>query len=309
MALGPLTEQALRDAGTADPVIDGIRAGTFEWQIRLASAIGMSFSEQAASEMARMALVRKDFLLHVWQMKEAQWQHDPHRLHRRTVTKQLLANDVGQRIARARDYEEALAARGGGRSVLFAAGNLDDWGQVAAESTWSVLAFNFDRAAHIVATSHSPDAPAPTLALLQLCRHALELHMKMIIDAGQRLAGDTPHVRITHQLSLLWDEACPYLRRAWSNDVWSEDDARRAHGIVKAFEEIDSTAMTTRYPVDRDGSVYERPAELLNFSIKKMMAEYEFVVSFFVTGRLWIELPRRIAKMPPEGPIPEDDDD
>lgn len=309
MALGPLTEQALRDAAIEDAVIDGIRAGRYTWEIRLAPAIGVSASEEAASEMALAALVRKDFLLHVRRTREAQREHDPHGVRSRTVTKQLLANDVGQRIASARQYEEAIAARGNVRSVLFAAGNLDDWGQVAAESTWPVLAYDFHRAAEIVAESHAPMSPAPTLALLQLCRHSLELSMKTIVDAAQRAAGQTPRVRGTHRLLLLWDDALPHMRQALGEDVWNDADAVRARAIVEAFEEIDSTAMTTRYPADRDGNAFERPAELLNFSVKKMMEEYAFAIDFFGGAQLWIEVRRRIAEMPPEGPLPADDDD
>ncbi len=300
MALGPLTEQALRDLGIADAVLDRIRAGEYEWELRLAPAIGVSASEEAAAEMSRAALVRKDFLLHVQRTPAEQLKIDPHRIQRRTITKQLLANDVGQRIESARQYEEALAARGGARSVLFAEGNLDDWGQVAAESTWAALAFDFHRAATIVGDSHRPESPAPTLALLQLCRHSLELELKTIIDAGRRLAGITPNVHATHKLMLLWPDALPLIKASWGPEVWSDDEAERVKAIVQAFEEIDSTAMTTRYPLDLVGNMYERPATLLNFSVKKMMAEYETAVQFFGSAHLWIEVRRRIQEMEKE---------
>lgn len=300
MALGPLTEQALRDAGITDDVLDKIRSGVYEWEIRLAPAIGVSASEEAAAEMSRAAFVRKDFLLHVQRTAAEQLKIDPHRLLRRTITKQLLANDVGQRIESARQYEEALAARGGARSVLFAEGNLDDWGQVAAESTWGALAFDFHRAATIVGESHKPESPAPTLALLQLCRHSLELELKTIIDAGRRLAGTAPNVHPTHKLMLLWPDALPLIKASWGPEVWSDEEAERVKTIVQAFEEIDSTAMTTRYPVDKEGNTYERPATLLNFSVKKMMAEYETAVQFFGSAHLWIEVKRRIQEMEKE---------
>ncbi|MBA3459580.1 MAG: hypothetical protein H0T46_06440 [Deltaproteobacteria bacterium] len=281
-------------------MLDRIRAGEYEWELRLAPAIGVSASEEAAAEMSRAALVRKDFLLHVQRTPAEQLKIDPHRIQRRTITKQLLANDVGQRIESARQYEEALAARGGARSVLFAEGNLDDWGQVAAESTWAALAFDFHRAATIVGDSHRPESPAPTLALLQLCRHSLELELKTIIDAGRRLAGITPNVHATHKLMLLWPDALPLIKASWGPEVWSDDEAERVKAIVQAFEEIDSTAMTTRYPLDLVGNMYERPATLLNFSVKKMMAEYETAVQFFGSAHLWIEVRRRIQEMEKE---------
>jgi hypothetical protein len=300
MALGPLTEQALRDAGIADSVLDKFRSGEYEWEIRLAPAIGVSASEEAAAALSHDAFVRKDFLLHVQRTPAEQLKIDRHRLQPRTVTKQLLAKDVGQRIESARQYEEALAARGGARSVLFAEGNLDDWGQVAAESTWAALAFDFHRAATIVGESHKPESPAPTLALLQLCRHSLELELKTIIDAGRRLAGVPPNVHPTHKLMLLWPDAFPLIKASWGPEVWSDEEAERVKAIVQAFEEIDSTAMTTRYPVDLVGNMYERPATLLNFSVKKMMAEYETAVQFFGSAHLWIEVRRRIQEMEKE---------
>jgi hypothetical protein len=69
-------------------------------------------------------------------MDRANWRR-PH--------KELLANDVGDRIARAREYEEALEQRGDAKSVIFAAGDPNDWGQVAGASTWNVLANDFHR--------------------------------------------------------------------------------------------------------------------------------------------------------------------
>ena len=49
----------------------------------------------------------------------------------RRVYEAAIPNALGQRIARTRTYEEALAKRGEAESVRFAQGTLDDWTSVA----------------------------------------------------------------------------------------------------------------------------------------------------------------------------------
>ena len=307
MSLGPLTEAALRAAGVNDELIGEIKRGEAAWRIALASTAGFGPTLEAARAQSDVKRRLKYFQIVITQTREARKQLD--RSKWRSPHKELLANEVGERIARAREYEEALEQRGDAKSILFAAGDPNDWGQVAGASTWSVLAHDFHRAAQIVARSHTQDEPAPTLALLQLCRHSLELEMKTIIDAGRSLVGDTRAIHPTHGLMNCWRDAYPIIQRWWSKEVWDQTAADRVRAIVAAFDEIDSSAMTTRYPVDTSGQVYERPTTLLNFSIKKMMEEYEYAVEFFFSAHLFIEVQRRIQLGEDEqDEVPEDDE-
>lgn len=294
MALGPLTEEALRAAGIDDRCLDEIKRGESIWRIGLATTAGFGPTPEAAHAQSELKRRRKDFEIVIEQAHQAGMQMDPTKW--RPPHKKLLTNDVGARIASAREYEEALEQRGDTKSIIFAAGDPDEWGRVAGASTWSVLAHDFHRAAQLIAQSHTRDDPAPTLALIQLCRHSIELRLKTIIDARRSLVGDTTPIRPTHGLLNCWRDAHPIIERWWKTDFWDPTVADRVRTIVAAFDEVDSTAMATRYPVDTKGQAFERPATLLNFSIRKMMDEYEYAIDFFFSAHLFIEVQRRIRR-------------
>ena len=241
----------------------------------------------------------KDFELFVERTEEAQRKHNPRGIdNRRLVYSALLDNDVGRKISEADRFERALAARGSDSLVVLSAGTIDDWSTVEA-TTWGTLAFEFGRAARILAGTHTQEEPAPALPLLHLCRHTLELNLKTLLDAGQRLAGGTPKVHKKHELMPLWHSALPMIKGAWEPSAWSARDADETRKIIEAFEKIDSSSMSTRYPVDTTGAAFPRVPALSSFSVKDMMLAFESATNFLATAHLWLEVRLRAREHAP----------
>jgi len=296
MTLGPLTRQALADAGIDEARLAGIDDGTYEWTIGRAPAYGISADEETASRVAREALARKDFEIKVVRSEAAQREQHPYDMspRARRVYEAAIPNAVGQRIADTRRYEEALAKRGEAESVLFTRGTPDDWTSVALAPSWDALAFEFRRAADILAAANAADAPVPMLPLLTLCRHHLELTLKAIIMAGDRLAGNAVNLPSTHPLMPLWNRALPLMRAAWKTG-WDDAEATTTRIVIAEFEQVDQSSMATRYPVDRSNSAFARPTQLVNFSITAFMTAFSGAADFLSAANLWIEVGLRLT--------------
>ena len=304
MNLGPLTRQALVDAGVDQRHIDGIAAGSYEWLIGRAPAIGISHNEERATATARAIAERKDFRIEVRRTEATQRAEKRHdfSLRARRAFVAAIPNRLGQGIANARRYEEALSQRGDVGSVMFLPGTLDDWTSVAHAPSWDTLAFEFRRAAAAVAATHSAEIPAPALVLLALCRHHLELALKSIIMAGDRLVGNPVSLPGTHPLTPLWDRAMPLMRGAWK-DGWDDAEASATGKVIQELDQVDRSGMATRYPVDRENIAFQRPSTLVNFSVADFMAAFTRAADFLGTGSLWIEIELRVKD---EGPTTED---
>jgi len=209
MTMGPLTRRVLTEAGIDEARLAGIEDGTYEWTIGPAPAIGISANQETARRISEAAALRRDFAIKIVRSEAAQRTQRPYdpSPRARRVYEAAIPNALGQRIARTRSYEEALAKRGEAESVLFAQGTIDDWTSVALAPTWDALAFEFRQAAEVLAAADTVESPVPTLPLLTLCRHHLELALKAIVMAGDRLAGNAADLPVKHQLSPLWTRA------------------------------------------------------------------------------------------------------
>lgn len=291
MTLGPLTRDALTEAGVDERLLAGIEDGTYEWTIGKAPAYGISNDEETARRIAYEAALRKDFAIKIVRSEATQRAQCPYDLSARArrVYEAAIPNALGQRIARTRTYEEAVAKRGEAESVLFAQGTLDDWTSVALAPTWDALAFEFRQAADLLAAADSADSSVPTLPLLTLCRHHLELALKAIIMAGDRLAKNATGLPVTHSLSPLWTRALPLMRSAWK-EGWDEAEAAATRAVIDEFERIDPSGMATRYPVDTKNKAFARPGPLVNFSITAFMAAFSRAAEFLSGANLWIEV-------------------
>lgn len=291
MALGPLTRQALLDAGVAEDQVRDIEEGAWRWELRRAPSVGVSANLEVARAAAQEATRRKDFIFKLWSPKPAA-AHLPRDM---ATFEQLVENAAGARVAEARRYEEALAQRAGAVSTLFPPGTLEDWTNTGGAESWDTLAFEFRRAARAVAATHRRDAPAPVLVLLQLCRHHFELSLKAIIIAGERPAkSKPPH---GHPLAPLWNRAEPIIQRAWK--VMSDDDLRLARDIVLELEKVDPRATATRYPEDEKGDAFARPPAIRSFSIGGFMEQFERAAEFLSMAALWIHIESDSRRDPP----------
>jgi hypothetical protein len=76
--LGPLTRQALADAGIEERFLAGIDDGTYEWKIGLAPAFGISPDRELARQTAEAIAARKDFALTIRRTEAAQREQRPH---------------------------------------------------------------------------------------------------------------------------------------------------------------------------------------------------------------------------------------
>lgn len=289
MALGPLTRKALRDAGVPDEQVRKIEEKDWCWDIRRASAIGVSADLEVAQAEARRAARRKDFVFKLWSPEDAA--HLPEDM---ASFEQAVENAAGARVAEARRYEDALAQRAGAESALFPPGTLDDWTTAGTAVSWDTLAFEFRRAARAVAEAHRDDPPAPVLVLLQLCRHHFELALKALIIVGENPdQANRPH---GHGLTPLWERAEPLIRHSW-NEV-DEAELRIARDIILELEKVDPSAMATRYPEDKEEKAFLHPPATKSFSLVGFMEQFERAADFLSMAALWIEI--ESAKKTPE---------
>ena len=295
MTLGPLTRKVLVEAGIDEARLAGIDNGTYEWTIGRAPTYGISADEETARRIAHEAAVRKDFAIKIVRTEAAQRAKRPYDMSPRSrlAYEAAMPNALGQRIARTRRYEEALTERGEVKSVLFAQGTPDDWASVALAPSWDALAFEFRRAAEVLASANTIDAPSPMLPLLTLCRHHLELALKAIIMDGDRLAGNAVDLPARHQLVPLWKRAEPLMRSAWRTN-WLDAEAIATGAVIAEFEQIDRDSMATRYPVDKSNSAFPRPTQLVNFSIAAFMSTFTHAADFLSSASLWIEVGLRL---------------
>jgi len=295
MALGPLTRQSLIDAGIDELLLVCIDDGTCEWTIGRAPTHGISGDAETARRIAHEAAARKDFEIVIVRSETAQLAQCPYDLSReaRRVYEAAIPNALGQRIARTQRYETALAERGGVESVLFRQGTPDDWTSVALAPSWDALAFEFRQAAEVLAGADTLDVPVPTLPLLTLCRHHMELALKAIIMAGDRLVGNAVNVPGTHPLMPLWERAAPLMSAAWKAG-WDDAEAAATRAVIAEFEQVDKSSMATRYPVDKNNSIFTRPTPLVNFSISAFMEAFSRAADFLSTANLWIDIGLRV---------------
>jgi hypothetical protein len=295
MTLGPLTRQALADIGIDEKRLNGITDGTYEWTIGRAPTHGISADEATAARIAEEAAIRKDFAITISRTEAAQRAEQPYDMSKRgrRVYEAAIPNAIGQRIAGIKRYEDALVTRGEAKSVMFAEGTPDDWGSVAVAPTWDALAFEFRQAADMLSKPSADRDSVPMLPLLTLCRHHLELALKSIIMAGDRLAGNAVNLPTRHPLIPLWQRALPLMRAAWKQG-WVEDDAASAGKVIAEFDEIDPDSMATRYPVNKSNEAFVRPTQLLNFSPTAFMAAFSSAADFLSGANLWIEVGLRL---------------
>lgn len=105
---------------------------------------------------------------------------------------------------------------------------------------------------------------------LFLCRHYIEIRLKELIQASQKLLslpGDWPQ---RHDLELLWSRLRPLLEKVWPDGPVETLDY--AEKIILEFHHQDPTSMTFRYPIDRVGARHLPDVESLNlFELKKAM--------------------------------------
>ena len=281
--LGPFCRPLLEEARIPENYLDGLAAGTHDWDIKPDPAVGVSHDLEVARAIVREKAERAAFVVEIRPVAPTP-EEDEDDPDERWVYKAGIPNALGQRIADARRYEEALAVRGAADATAFSRGTLEDW--ISATSTsWGAMAFEFRRAAEAVAAVHQPTAPAPLMALLTLCRHHLELALKSAIDA----AGSVP---THHHLGPLWQQAQPIMRDA-AAEFWDEDEATRFAEVLGEFEQIDSNGQAGRYPTRTDGTPFQRPEMLFAVSLVGFMDEFARAADFLSLNLLWIEVRRR----------------
>ena len=54
-------------------------------------------------------------------------------------------------------------------------------------------------------------------------------------------------------------------------------------------------SMSTRYPVDKTNSAFQRPLQLLNFSVAAFMTAFARAADFLSAANLWIEVGLRLT--------------
>jgi hypothetical protein len=118
------------------------------------------------------------------------------------------------------------------------------------------------------------------LAVFFLQRHRAELTLKALLDSvGADVTGE-------HRLRLLWDE-CKAALEPRDPPAWRGFD-RDHHELVQLLDSVDERSMTFRYPVDRAGNRFQRPAfidlDALNDHVDKLFSAASGYVDFLHLG-------------------------
>jgi hypothetical protein len=285
--IGPFCRPLLEEAGIPTSYLEGINAGTLEWDVRPEPAVAVSCDLDAARAIVRAAEERKDFLVEIRRAAREVADGDDEDV----VYEIAIPSALGQRLADARRYEEGFAARGTAHATrdatAFPPGTPEDWISPTATS-WGAMAFEFRRAAETVAKAHAPTEPAPLMALLTLCRHHLELALKTAIDAARPVPP-------THDLRQLWELAQPVMRES-AGDRWDAAEAGHLELVLGEFEQVDPDGQAARYPTSRKGTPFARPQSMFACSLTGFMENFSRVANFLSLNLLWVEVRRRVRE-------------
>lgn len=138
---------------------------------------------------------------------------------------------------------------------------------------WEQYAFGY-RTAFEWIFDHWPVAqfnPDPIVfPQLFLCRHYIEIRLKELIQASQKLLSLPDDWPQRHDLRLLWSRLRPLLEQVWPDGPAESLDY--AEEIILTFHQQDPTSMTFRYPIDRMGVRHLPEVRSLDFlELKKAM--------------------------------------
>lgn len=281
----PRTRELMSELQIPEEILDAIEQGRYEWDIGRMPAVGVG-SEAAARQAAARQAARNDFAIEIRRTEATQNAHLPGG-HRR-VFSVAITSAVGLRLVRLHNFEATLEKRGTASSVLFKPGDEEEWADASYCGSWDILAFEYLRAAEILADARGRNEPHPTLALIWLCRHHFELLLKGVIHLGGELGAQNTLVPTHHRLTDLWKETEPTLIRWQADDEpTGEADEDRAHAqaVISELQKVDPESMATRYPVNKKNVRFERPAVVSNFSIPKFMEAVQRA-SRWLTGLL-----------------------
>lgn len=124
--------------------------------------------------------------------------------------------------------------------------------------SWEYFIGSYGKAFDILVENALRAFPDPQLnvAIMYLCRHAIELSIKDAIIAYAESAGQQDPV-LSHNLLLLWGELMRQTEAAGfdNSDEWTVYCGR----LVEYIHSFDATGERFRYPANRRGVLFEMP--------------------------------------------------
>jgi len=106
--------------------------------------------------------------------------------------------------------------------------------------------------------------------ILFLYRHYLELALKEIIIAANRYLEEHNSIK-SHNLIQLWERVKGLISDA-NLDI-SSDDVNTVENQIFQFDNLDKSSMTFRYPVDKQGGVFENLSDYINIQNVKEIVD------------------------------------
>jgi hypothetical protein len=108
-----------------------------------------------------------------------------------------------------------------------------------------------------------------------LIRHYIELRLKELIQGLSYCTTQQEELKIGHKLDTLWEE----FKVAYSK-IGEKIDAevfKSINNLIIELSNIDSTSMAYRYPIDKDGTKFEKPESINISNLKETFIRVCFV--------------------------------
>jgi hypothetical protein len=185
------------------------------------------------------------------------------------------------------------------RALLFHldADSPDEFTWLPNASTWHYVE-GYEEAARILLDAAETDAGGSladrlVFPLVFVCRHAIELRLKELIETGNRCLGTSEEISSFaggHHLQELWAACRRIIRTAWPGTSASDLDAIEA--LIAGFQEVDPGSMAFRYPVTKAG----RPSlpNLTSFSMRTFVGHVERIVDALSGAEVGLDAEREM---------------
>ncbi len=121
---------------------------------------------------------------------------------------------------------------------------------------WDIYAIGYKRAGDILVQyviDHNQDQDLLVYPVVFLYRQYLELRLKELIFAGDRLLDQDAKIPKTHDLVRLWRQARSNMESVWP-DSDTKDHLNAIETRMKELCDVDSGSFAFRYPENKDGA-------------------------------------------------------
>lgn len=133
----------------------------------------------------------------------------------------------------------------------------------------------FDKIKNPDYENHFLIAPA-----IYLCRHYIELRLKELISGINYTKDEKYSFPDGHNLENLWNTYKSALVDADPSIVPNSNDLKNIERLIKEFNNIDSSSMSFRYPVEKDKTT-DTLSNLNSFDMNNFMTVMERIFNFF----------------------------